>query len=44
MYVGQGLFTFIFWFLYVYLIASFMFLTYNIIKRGMLDRKNNRAS
>lgn len=40
MMVGQSAFSAIFWFLYIYLIASCLFLTYNIIKRGILTPKD----
>lgn len=40
MIVGQSAFSAIFWFLYVYLIISCFFLTYNIIKRGFLTPKD----
>jgi|GEM_PF-6883009 len=39
MMVGEGLFSGIIWFCYIYLIASCAFLTVNIVKQGFLSKK-----
>lgn len=40
--VGEGLFTIIIWGCYVYLIASCLFLTVNIVKKGFLSSKEDK--
>ncbi len=42
MMVEQGLFSGILWFCYIYLIASCVFLTVNIVKKGFLSSKEDK--